>query len=239
MTDIGGGPMLEQSVLQVTTSQELTSASSQSPRSFIGIKSPPFSHSPMGPRPQTPSQPLDPASADTNESYAQPPTPKPAMLITSQPQANVTGFQPRVPPDPYAQQPGTPRPGFQQIPRPALQAFGAQVRQEAPPEINRQLRDLLQRQQFKKLDEQLLPGKGQQRVWPPQEGVSPDGEVPTGSQMPGDATFRHPLPPGIVRQRVPVQQGGIVRPPMGIAGLRLASDPRLQGLDPRMRLMVR
>lgn len=219
----------------------------------MGMKSPPFTHptTVVGPRPTTPSQSpheLPTASAsqtidfqrgtETIDPYSQTPaTPKPQIISGAQQQSNVQGFQPRVPTDPYAQQPGTPRPAFA-TPRPSLQGFGQPVRPgDAPPELNRQLRDLLQRQQFKKLDEQLLPGKGQQRIWPPPE-VVPEQEQPSASQTPGDATFRHPLPPGIIRARGQIQSGGIVRQAIGVAGLRMQADPRLQGLDPRTRLLL-
>lgn len=98
--------------------------------------------------------------------------------------------------------------------------------------MNRQLRDLLQRHQFKKLDE-LVPGKGQQRVWPPtdqQEGES------TATPPSSDTTFRQPLPPGM-RPRIAVSTIG--RPALAQTAMRLAQiDPRMQGLDPRTRLII-
>jgi hypothetical protein len=51
------------------------------------------------------------------------------------------------PVDPYAQPPGTPRPGT------SADDSGFHMPQQPPPEVNRQLRDLLQRQQFKKLEQ--------------------------------------------------------------------------------------
>ncbi|KAJ8921946.1 hypothetical protein NQ315_008580 [Exocentrus adspersus] len=225
----------QQSPLQVvTTPQELSPVASPSPssRQFLGIKSPPFPHpSPISQstiRPPTPSQPThdfpQPATPDNSDPYAQPPaTPKPAM------------FQARLPADPFAHQPATPRPQFV-VNRPTLQSFGNAVRPEQQDvNINRQLRDLLQRQQqFKKLDE-LLPGKTQQRVWPPVD--SQDGEAPATTTVPTDGTFRQPLPPSVVRPRMAVSVGN--RPIMNAGAMRLQQiDPRIQGLDPRMRLII-
>lgn len=234
-------------VVQVTTSQELSPIASSSPnnRQFqnMGIKSPSFSHPSMGPRLATPSQPSQefaqsPSSTnidfqritETNDPFLQSPsTPKPQIIPTNAPSA-IQAFQPRLSADPYAHQPPTPRPQFT-TPRPALQGFPQGVRPGEAPEINRQLRDLLQRQQFKKLDEQLLPGKGQQRVWPPNEGVQESEQV--------DGTFRQPLPPGIIRQRGPLPVGGVIRQPLGMTSMRMQpTDPRIQGIDPRMRLLI-
>lgn len=129
----------------------------------MSIKSPTFplpTQSTMRPAPsQTPIEFSD------NDSYAKSPTtPKLPPQQT---------FQTRLPTpaDPFIHQ-TTPRPQFQLTPRPQLQT----VRPEAP-ELNRQLRELLQKQQFKKLDEQILAGKGQQRVWPPSEIPSQETEV--------------------------------------------------------------
>lgn len=177
--------------------------------------------------------------------YIQPSTPRPQFAPGQQSPSTIrSNFQPRLPADPYAQQPGTPRPQFT-APRPS---FTQGLRQPAPienPEINRHLRDLLQRQQqFKKLDDQLLPGK--QRVWPPTENPvdSPTPfEVNTGGspQSPNDGTFRHPLPPGMARPRAPLTPigGVLVRQPC-VVGLRMPNqpDPRMMGMDPRMRLMI-
>lgn len=94
------------------------------------------------------------------------------------------------------------------------------------------MRDLLQRQQFKKLDE-LVPGKVQQRVWPPTD--QPEGESTT-TQTSSDTTFRQPLPPAI-RPRVAVSAMG--RLGLAQAAMRLAQlDPRMQSLDPRTRLII-
>ena len=198
----------------------------------MGIKSPTFTHpaqpAPMRPIPPT-QAPLDFSTPDSDPYAKAPSTPK-----LPQP----TFQNNRLPADPYAHQPSTPRPQFQI--RPPLQALSAPVRAAEAPELNRQLRDLLQRQQFKKLDDQLLAGKGQQRVWPPTE-ASQEVETPvvsTNSVSTGDATFRQPLPPSIVRPRMPVPVSGIPRQPGSHLGLRMQLDPRIQGLDPRMRLLL-
>ncbi|KAG5897188.1 hypothetical protein JTB14_022544 [Gonioctena quinquepunctata] len=224
----------QQSPLQVTSPQELGPVASPSPnaRHLLGIKSPTFSHpstlSQSTIRPPTPSQsPLDftqNSPVDGNDPYAQPPaTPKPT-------------FQPRLPADVFAHQPATPRPQFG-VPRPGLQAFTTPVRPDQQDlNINRQLRDLLQRQQFKKMDE-LLPGKTQQRVWPPSD-QQPEGETPTTAVVSSsDTTFRQPLPPSVVRPRLPIAIGN--RPIPSPGAIRLGQiDSRLQGLDPRMRLIL-
>ncbi|XP_063909689.1 histone-lysine N-methyltransferase 2C-like isoform X2 [Zophobas morio] len=221
---------------QEQTPQELSPVASPSPNPrqilSMGIKSPTFTHpaqpAPMRPIPPT-QAPLDFSTPDSDPYAKAPSTPK-----LPQP----TFQNNRLPADPYAHQPSTPRPQFQI--RPPLQALSAPVRAAEAPELNRQLRDLLQRQQFKKLDDQLLAGKGQQRVWPPTE-ASQEVETPvvsTNSVSTGDATFRQPLPPSIVRPRMPVPVSGIPRQPGSHLGLRMQLDPRIQGLDPRMRLLL-
>jgi hypothetical protein len=217
---------------QEQTPQELSPVTSPSPNPrqllSMGIKSPTFPH-PV----QTPMRPPPPAQTPIeftpeNDPYVKPP---------STPKLPQPTFQPRLPADPYAHQPSTPRPQFQI--RPTLQGLNATVRAGEGPELSRQLRDLLQRQQFKKLDDQLLAGKGQQRVWPPTE-ASQEVETPavTNAATSGDATFRQPLPPSIVRPRLPVPVSGIPRQPGAHLGLRMQLDPRIQGLDPRMRLLI-
>lgn len=232
-------------ILQVTTSQELSSPAFLSRdlnQKLTGIKPPSLTHNAntIGSHPVTHSlemsassptiELLNPNKTLTNNDIMQ--TTKP-QLVTG---ANVQGFQPRATPnDPYAQQPPTPRPAF--TPRPGLSGFTQpSVRPGENPEISQHLRDLLQSQhQFKKLDDQLLPGKGQQRVWPPSD-TPQEQEQTMGTIVSGDATFRHPLPPGI-RPRS-LQPGGIVRQALAVPGLRMAGDPRLQNLDPRMRLLL-
>jgi hypothetical protein len=82
---------------------------------------------------------------------AAPPPPQAARQMFSQ-------LSPRQA-DPYAQPPGTPRPvdPYAQppgTPRPSTDDSGNyHMPGQQPPEVNRQLRDLLQRQQFKKLEQ--------------------------------------------------------------------------------------
>ncbi|XP_031333016.1 histone-lysine N-methyltransferase 2C-like isoform X3 [Photinus pyralis] len=117
-----------------------------------------------------------------------------------------------------------------------LQAY-SQTRTSEGPDINRQLRDLLQRQQFKKLDQQVLPGKGQQRIWPPNESNQENDQSQNSST--GDATFRHPLPPGFARPRAAATAGVVLRQPANLVGLRLQGlDPRLQNVEFRMRYLL-
>lgn len=79
-----------------------------------------------------------------------------------------------------------------------------------------------------------MPGKGQQRVWPPNE--QQEGESATTPATATDTTFRQPLPPGM-RPRMAVST--MNRPGLAQAAMRLAQmDPRMQGLDPRTRLII-
>lgn len=245
MSENGQSFVPEQSnVVQVTTSQEINPVAPPSPITRqiqnIGIKSPSFPHpTPINQRLPVTTQSSNefssltsstnielPRISDTNDPYLQPPsTPKPANQPTV-PQ----NFQQRS--DLFIHQAPTHR---LKLTTP-LQGFPQGVRPPEGLEITRQLRDLLQKQQqqqqFKKIDEQLLPGKGQQRIWPPNEG-NHDPEQPTTTS---DTTFRHPLPPAIIRQRGPVPLGGILRQPLGIR--MQGPDPRIQNLDPRMRLLL-
>lgn len=66
------------------------------------------------------------------------------------------------------------------------------------------------------------------------DGVQ-EQEVPAVSAHSAEATFRHPLPPGIVRPRLPLVPGGIIRQPQV---QRMSGDIRLQALDPRMRMLL-
>lgn len=238
----GGAPLTpnqfltpDQAILQTSPQQDIPSPHHPaSPRNFntLGIKSPPtFTHpaSVSVARPTTPQQQTVVTSdfiAETTDPFS--PTTPPVNLKT--PAAAPPNL--RLPVDPYSQQPATPRPvSFAaSTPRPTLQGI---VRQDGGGlEINhRQLKDLLQRQhQFKKLDEQLLPGKGQQRVWPPPDSNETVEQVliPPSSNEP---TFRHPLPPAM-RPRMPLPTSNVIRQPGGgIVGLRMqTNDPRLQGL---------
>ncbi|RZC33964.1 histone-lysine N-methyltransferase 2C-like [Asbolus verrucosus] len=217
--------------------QELSPAvtsPSPNPRQLLsmGIKSPTFTHPT-----QTPMRAPTPAPTPIEFPQINTPDGDPYVKPPSTPKLPQPTFQPRLPSDSYVQPP-TPRPQFQ-IARPTLQALNTQVRTGEGPEYNRQLRDLLQRQQFKKLDDQLLAGKGQQRVWPPVE-ANQESETPVVTNVPssGDATFRQPLPPSISRPRMPATVSGIPRQPGTHLGLRMQLDPRTQGLDPRMRVLI-
>lgn len=117
-----------------------------------------------------------------------------------------------------------------------LQGFQGQTRAD-PQEINRQLRDLLQRQQqFKKIDD-LVPGKGQQRVWPPVAEEQDGDSAPAVPATSADTTFRQPLPPSMRPRLAAVST--MNRPTLAQAAMKLAQiDPRMQGLDPRTRLIL-
>lgn len=84
------------------------------------------------------------------------------------------------------------------------------------------------------IDLNIFGFKGQHRIWPPAEGVQ-EPEVPVVSTHNAEATFRHPLPPGIVRPRLPIAPGGVIRQQQAP---RMPGDIRLQGLDPRMRMLI-
>ncbi|KAL3280233.1 hypothetical protein HHI36_017729 [Cryptolaemus montrouzieri] len=213
--------------LQVNTAlQEMSPAASPSPRQFqsLGMKSPSFTHPSSAPalRPTAPSPSHDfsPNTPDSTDPYAQQPsTPKPQNTI----------FQSRPTGDPFVQQ-SPARPQFS-LPRTAVQ--GMQPRQETP-EINNHLRDLLQRQQFKKLDEQLLAGKGQQRLWPPTESQDAADTPVSSSSSSVDGTFRQPLPPpGITRPRMPTALPNLPR--QALVGLRMQP---VQNIDTRMRMLM-
>lgn len=237
----GGQTLLpeQQPNLQAPLSQEPSPVVSPSatPRPQFppaALKSPPFTHpSAVGiVRHPTPSHSPHDAPASPSPSlehvkmkesvdpYVQaPPVQKPAAVAQT--------FQPRLPVDSsFSQQT---RFSFMAA-RPPVQG----IRQDGP-EINRQLRDLLQKHQFQKLDNQLLPGKGHQRIWPPvTEAAVQEQEQPAAPTVQNsDATFRHPLPPGIVRPRLPVPAANTIRPPIQ----RLQAQARLQNLDPRMRAL--
>lgn len=233
-----GGQVLlpeEQPNLQATISQDPSPVVSPSatPRPQFpaaALKSPPFTHpSAVGiVRPPTPSHsphdtPASPSSSlehaklkETVDPFVQVPlVQKPAQV-----------FQPRLPVESsFNQQPRLPFMGV----RPPVQG----VRQEGP-EINRQLRDLLQKQQFQKLDNQLLPGKGHQRIWPPatEAPVQEQEQPPVSTALASDTTFRQPLPPGM-RPKLPAPAANTIRQPLQ----RMQADARLQNLDPRMRVL--
>ncbi|CAB3379589.1 Hypothetical predicted protein [Cloeon dipterum] len=235
----------------------------------------PYAQPPLTPRPQPQKQPTTPTQAQPTfqaprpvDPYAQPPgTPRPqpqqtfippAAPLPQQRQAFVTP-RPVGPLDPYSQPPGTPRPvdPYAQppgTPRPGTDDQSGFQMNQTNPEMTRQLRDLLQRNQFKKLeDEQLVPGQNN-RIWPqeqrvevqqqqqPQQqqqlqqfdnqGQQSSQEQEVANRAVSDNTFRHPLPPGM-RPRVPGPQQMLVRGPQGQI-IRQA----MPNMDPRMRLLL-
>jgi len=161
----------------------------QSQRSPVYVSTPcptsdPYVQSPATPRPQfssaatrpTPQVVYTPARLQhpQQDPYAsQPPTPRPAQIdpfvqqiTTSRPQDPFVNqpHTPRPQPvDPYVQQPATPRP------RTEGEIFGQQQPQQGP-EVNRQLRDLLQRQKL----EQDQVVQTQPRLWSPQGTLTID-----------------------------------------------------------------
>lgn len=247
ISDTGQTFIPEQGVLQVTTAQDQIPVSvlpSQSSRFVpVNIKSPAFTHpGSITTRPATTLQP------SAHLTQPPPPTSAPQFDFSSNQSLKIPASKLTLA-DPYASQPATPKPQFT-TPRPTPQT----VSRPDGPDINRQLRDLLQKQQqqqqqFKKLDE-LQAGKGQQRIWPPQisstQEVVPTetSEFTQANSVVDGATFRHPLPPPPgIRPRGPVAPNivtNIVRHPSGnIVGLRMpVGDSRIQGLDPRMRLII-
>lgn len=123
-----------------------------------------FSQGSQTPRPQIANAPIYTSSA-RNEGYQQAPgTPRP-IFNPPTPRTSAHVYAPSRTPDPYSSQPATPSPvASYPSPRP-------ESRQEAPPaevfnqgpEVNRQLRDLLQRQQFNKKMEPI--GKPWNQGW--------------------------------------------------------------------------
>ncbi|XP_054279340.1 histone-lysine N-methyltransferase 2D-like isoform X3 [Macrosteles quadrilineatus] len=112
------------------------------------------------------------------------------------------------------------------------------------PEMSRQLRDLLQRQQIKtKLESD--------RPWGQEDGIV-GGDSQAGTQTgPGfdgasPATFRHPLPPNMAPRpatpRLPLTQTQMIirtpRLPSQLPNANLSTDPRGQGVDARVRLLL-
>ncbi|PSN55751.1 hypothetical protein C0J52_04799, partial [Blattella germanica] len=212
---------------------------------------------------------------------AQPPTPRPVQsdpfvqIATSRPQDPYATQPPTPRPqsvDPYAQQPATPRP------RVEGEVFSQQQPQQGP-EVTRQLRDLLQRQQFTKKLEQETVVQGQPRLWTPQaegqqaaqdSGLHPAIQQQAAQQVqqqqqqqtavhfdssPGaqptptsphpvsatnsDGTFRQPLPPALVRPRLPSQTNVVIRTSaVGVRHPLQGIETRLQGVDPRTRLLL-
>lgn len=220
-------------VLQVTSQQiNPSSPSSTTPQFYpLNIKGNQItnSHSPQSKISQSPTLPS--SSSNTNQT-----------IIDSgnlQKLSHPPTLHNKTPLEPTIHMPTTPRLQFTTT-RPNLQAFTSPVRQGDAPEMNPQLRDLLQRQQFKKLDEQLLPGKGQQRVWPPNDLSSIQDSDQSNVTTPAaiDVTFRQPLPPSTLRPKV-ATSGGLVLRQGSVVGVRIpGSDPRMQSVDFRMKLLL-
>lgn len=235
-----GGQVLlpeDQQNLQAAVSQDPSPVVSPSvtPRPQFpaaALKSPPFTHpSAVGiMRPPTPSHsphdtPTSPSPSMEHAKLKESVDPFVQVPVVQKPVGQT--FQPRLPVDgSFTQQPRLPFMGT----RPPMQG----VRQDGP-EINRQLRDLLQKHQFQKLDNQLLPGKGHQRIWPPatEAAVQEQEQSAASTVLSSDATFRHPLPPGM-RPKLPVPTASTIRQPLQRLQLDAA---RLQSLDPRMRVL--
>ncbi|XP_011303059.1 histone-lysine N-methyltransferase 2C isoform X3 [Fopius arisanus] len=216
-------------------------ASSQTQEHFQRFDNPEgFNQGNQTPRPIIPGTPTY-ATSPRNDVFSQPPgTPRP-IFNPPTPRTSTHVYAPSRTPDPYSNQPQTPSPA------PSYTSPRPESRQESPapevfsqqPEVNRQLRDLLQRQQFSKKIEQN-PGNWSQEVQSPvADGVQQQFEQghvqisqhvqPAPNNVEG--TFRHPLPPGM-RPRMPLQLNVFIRNSQGNV------DARLQGIDPRTRMLV-
>ncbi|XP_024945171.1 histone-lysine N-methyltransferase 2C isoform X3 [Cephus cinctus] len=225
-------------------------ASSQSQDHFQRFESgDAYPQGPQTPRPQLPGTPAY-STSPRNDAYSQPPgTPRPHFNApTPRPSSHV--YAPSRTPDPYNNQPQTPSPASSYTsPRPESrqdpqqpEAFNQQ------PEVNRQLRDLLQRQQFNKKMDTMNPSWSQdgqnngdtgQQQFESGHVQLPQHSQPSGNT--GEGTFRHPLPPGIVRPRMPVQPNVLIRNPIGMNPRHPGAgniDARLQGMDPRTRMLL-
>ncbi|KAG8330826.1 hypothetical protein J6590_054116 [Homalodisca vitripennis] len=128
-------------------------------------------------------------------------------------------------------------PGYPRFPHSAQRAIN--------PEMSRQLRDLLQRQQIKtKLETERPWGQDEQGIVSPVVSDTPTLLSPASNQSQGfdtaaPATFRHPLPPSLRpggRLPLPPQGGMIIR--TGTPRMPTAIDPRVQGVDARVRLLL-
>ncbi|XP_076251798.1 uncharacterized protein LOC143191021 isoform X3 [Rhynchophorus ferrugineus] len=207
-----------------TNSQDPSPVASPSPvsRQFVGMKSPTFAHpspQPTNIRTPTPSQSPVHEFPPQNPPSQVPEPLTPDYVQNSQQQK----------PGPFVKGPGvaTNEPfqvQKQQFPpiRPPMQ-----IRPDQP-EVTRQLRDLLQRQQqVKNFSFGTPEEKPGQRT---SESEIPPASTPSAT----DTTFRQPLPPGAARPRIPMAIGN--RPGMNVRMQQL--DGRLQGLDPRTRLLL-
>ncbi|KAL1490323.1 hypothetical protein ABEB36_013038 [Hypothenemus hampei] len=201
----------------VTPPQEVSTSAGSSPRQFIGIKSPPFAH---------PSPPSSSNSIRTPTSASQSPV---NDIVQTQVQNSDGDSQNSVC---FSKANQGNEQQYASIPRVQQFVTNRPTIQGRPdqPEITRQLRDLLQRQQ-----QQMMQNKTQTvpRVWSNNDSNS---ETTTSSVAPGeDITFRQPLPPGAARPRGPLQIGNI-RPGANIRMPQM--EGRLQGLDPRLRVIL-
>lgn len=97
---------------------------------------------------------------------------------------------------------------------------------QANQEMTRHLRELLQRQQFKKepVDQRMWNSEDTSNQEITSQNVVPNQDFETSSTGP---TFRQPLPPSAVKtQRLPFQQMGAQNAPMVIR--HRIQDPKLQ-----------
>ncbi|XP_063990116.1 histone-lysine N-methyltransferase 2C-like isoform X3 [Diachasmimorpha longicaudata] len=216
-------------------------ASSQPQEHFQRFENPEgFSQGNQTPRPIMSGTPTY-STSPRNDVFSQPPGTPRAIFNPPTPRTTTHVYAPSRTPDPYSNQPQTPSPASsytspraesRQEPQPS-EVFSQQ------PEVNRQLRDLLQRQQFSKKIEQIPGNWSQEPPSPAGEGVPQpfeQGHVQISQHIQPapnnvEGTFRHPLPPGI-RPRMPLQLNVFIRNSQGNV------DARLQGIDPRTRMLV-
>ncbi|CAD6215553.1 GSCOCG00000363001-RA-CDS [Cotesia congregata] len=189
------------------------------------------------PRPLMPGTPTY-ATSPRNDVFSQSPGTPRALFNPPTPRSSTHVYAPSRTPDPYSNQPPTPSPApsypsprpelrQQEVVLPTSEVFNQQS------EVNQQLRDLLQRSQFRKKTDGM-PGN----TWTPDTNPTAADQQfePTHVQIPQHAqpannvegTFRHPLPPGI-RPRMPIQLNVFIRN---------TPDARLQSIDPRTRMLL-
>ncbi|CAG2053011.1 unnamed protein product [Timema podura] len=178
--------------------------------------------------------------------YSQPSTPRPQLSIQQRTQES------------FGQQPSTPRPRMEG------EVFGQQSVQPGH-EVNRQLRDLLQRQQIKKLEQE----QGQTRIWthevqpaqdsghhpamPQQQQQQAQPAVSQSSigqqQQPPQQLFdsgtavsqAQPAVDGTFRQPLPPSLARPQRLPPNsnvVVRSQVAIRHPIQGVDPRMRMLI-
>lgn len=187
------------------------------------------------------------STSPRSDVFSQPPgTPRPMFNApTTRPSTHV--YAPSRTPDPYSSQPPTPSPAPNySSPRPESRQDSQQpevFNQQSEVINNRQLRDLLQRQQFNKKMEPVSTTWNQGILYSrdyfillnhifqislyqfldSQNNTESNQQFDTGHvQLPqqaasstGEGTFRHPLPPGIVRARMPIQPNVLIRNQIG------------------------